>query len=244
MRKANLTLFAVMSIFFVGVQASEEQERLIQEKVKKINPRFSVSSIVDAPIDNMYEVVINDQEVVYMSDDGNFMMFGKLIHLEGDNPVDLTERSLVELREGIISSIDLDRSVTFSASEGREKAEVIAFTDPSCAYCQAFHKHMQEINDAGITVHYLAYPRAGRSSEAGNALHDVWCASDQQSALTAVMSQNKVEAASPMCVSPLPEHERLARQLKASGTPAIYDMQGKQLGGYLTVQELQSAVLE
>ncbi|HAH80198.1 MAG TPA: protein-disulfide isomerase, partial [Gammaproteobacteria bacterium] len=38
-------------------------------------------------------------------------------------------------------------------------------TDVDCGYCRKLHNEMAQINELGIEVRYLAYPRAGVDSD-------------------------------------------------------------------------------
>ena len=42
-----------------------------------------------------------------------------------------------------------------------EKYVVTVFMDITCHYCHILHQQVKEYNDLGITVRYLAFPRAG-----------------------------------------------------------------------------------
>ncbi|WP_414736189.1 thioredoxin fold domain-containing protein [Halomonas elongata] len=49
------------------------------------------------------------------------------------------------------------------------------FTDISCPYCQQLHQDIPQLNAAGITVHYLPYPRQGLSSAVAQRMASIWC---------------------------------------------------------------------
>ena len=46
-----------------------------------------------------------------------------------------------------------------------EKHVVTVFIDISCHYCHLLHQQIKEYNELGITVRYLAFPRAGLNSQ-------------------------------------------------------------------------------
>jgi thiol:disulfide interchange protein DsbC len=42
-----------------------------------------------------------------------------------------------------------------------EKYRLAVFTDITCGYCQKLHHDLQSYLDAGISIKFLAFPRAG-----------------------------------------------------------------------------------
>ncbi|MFO1474620.1 MAG: thioredoxin fold domain-containing protein [Lysobacterales bacterium] len=44
------------------------------------------------------------------------------------------------------------------------KHAVVVFTDVECGFCRKFHSQIADYNKAGITVEYMAFPRAGIGS--------------------------------------------------------------------------------
>ncbi len=66
-----------------------------------------------------------------------------------------------------------------------QKHEIVVFTDPTCPYCRRLHNSIGPLNDQGVTVHYMMYPRAfseGRDSDVAirveASLKEAWCAKD------------------------------------------------------------------
>ena len=55
---------------------------------------------------------------------------------------------------------------------------VQVFTDVDCGYCRKLHGEMAQINELGIEVRYLAYPRAGMDSETYDKMVSAWCSKE------------------------------------------------------------------
>ena len=64
--------------------------------------------------------------------------------------------------------------------EGKPKASIYVFTDVDCGYCQMLHKNVGKMNELGIEVRYLGYPRAGLNTASFNKLASAWCAADKK----------------------------------------------------------------
>jgi protein-disulfide isomerase len=138
-----------------------------------------------------------------------------------------------------------------------EKASIYVFTDPTCPYCQKLHHAIPELNAAGITVHYILYPRdMGRAS--GNQLtttqenlNNVWCSLDQKAALNDAYAGFKVPPANCAALpaelnrinSPVAQHYFLGDVFNVRGTPTVFTADGKDLPGFQTAEKLIAAVL-
>jgi thiol:disulfide interchange protein DsbC len=125
-----------------------------------------------------------------------------------------------------------------------ENAErwITVFTDTDCGYCQRLHQEIDAITAADIRVRYLMFPRAGIESQSSAELQSVWCADDQQEAMTIAKSGGTVTPAT--CENPIQAHMDLARQVELRGTPLIYLDNGMKIPGYRPAEELIKMIEE
>jgi len=192
---------------------------------------FEIASIKASPMAGVVEV-ITDQGLFYASADGNFLLHGKMYGL-GENVSNLTEESLAKVRIDGMAKFT-DAMIVYPAKN--EKHVVTVFTDITCGYCRKMHEQMADYNNKGITIRYLAYPRAGvkdragRYSQAFKDLRSIWCHEDPQSALTKAKSGSSVAAR--ICDMPIEEEFDFGRQVGVSGTPAIMLADGMMIPGY------------
>jgi thiol:disulfide interchange protein DsbC len=176
--------------------------------------------------------VVTKQGLFYVSYDGNYILQGKLYGIEGE-VVDLTELSLAEVRLGGVKKFD-NNMITYAAKD--EKHVITVFTDITCGYCRKLHGQMQEYNDLGITVRYLAYPRAGVRDQMGNYsqsfkdLRSIWCNEEPAEALTKAKSGAQV--AQRICEQPIEAEFDFGRQIGVNGTPALILENGMLIPGY------------
>jgi thiol:disulfide interchange protein DsbC len=192
---------------------------------------FNVASIKASPMPGVVEV-LTDQGLFYASADGNFLLHGKMYGL-GDNVSNLTEESLAQVRvDGMVKFSD--NMIVYPAKN--EKHVVTVFTDITCGYCRKMHEQMSAYNDKGITVRYLAYPRAGVKDRNGSYsqgfkdLRSIWCHEDAETALTKAKSGSSVAAR--ICEAPIEEEFNFGRQVGVTGTPAIMLENGMMVPGY------------
>jgi thiol:disulfide interchange protein DsbC len=179
-----------------------------------------------SPIPGYSEVALGSR-VVYVANDGTRLIQGALYDIGAR--VNLTQASEAVLRRAILEKAGSDDRIVFAAAKPRHTVTV--FTDIDCGYCQRLHQQMAEYNRLGITVEYLFFPRAGIGSESFNHAVSVWCAADQRQALTRAKAGQRVPEAT--CANPVTRDYDLGRRLGVDGTPAIYAVDGTQLGGYV-----------
>ena len=133
----------------------------------------------------------------------------------------------------------MDTMISFRSSAATQDS-IYVFTDSDCPHCRAFHQDIQELNDHGVSVHYIAYPRGGAGSETYRRMVSAWCSSDPQIAIGELMSGSALPDR--QCDSPVAAHLRLARQVGIVGTPGIVAPDGRFLGGHIPPKELVAAL--
>ena len=125
--------------------------------------------------------------------------------------------------------------ITFKSDN--EKHRVIIFTDVDCGYCRKFHNEINDFNDLGITVNYVAFPRSGLASDSYNKIVSAWCSTDAKDTLTKMKQGIDVQLS--MCQDhPVEKHFLLGQKIGITGTPAIIKSNGELLPGYLPPEEL------
>jgi thiol:disulfide interchange protein DsbC len=200
------------------------------ERLRKAFPGIPVTGVEPSPVPGMFLVQV-DGEWLTLSADGRFVFAGEVFELREQGAVSLIEERQKAVRVPAIAALKADRLVSFPASQ--EKAEIYVFTDVTCGYCRQLHRQMADYNSLGITVHYLAFPRGGMKSDAARLLNDIWCSPSPQLAMTEAKLDKPRSQTPTDCDSPVAEQYRLGEQFGVRGTPAIYTVDGEQLGGYL-----------
>jgi len=244
MEKSMKVLFAALALVVMPVMATnlvESPEVRIKKRIETQFPDFKVDIVRPSPVRNIYEVAMGD-EVVYVSADGNHLIFGgTLLDIAKEKPVNLTQNTKQELdalrapmRKAALDKVNESSMVTFKAPN--QKYEISVFTDIDCGYCRKLHSEISQINALGITVHYLAFPRAGLDSPSYDKLVNVWCADDPKKAMTAAKSQQII--ANKNCKNPIRDHFELVRDFGLNGTPAIILPDGTLLPGYMPPERL------
>lgn len=212
--------------------APESVRKAITARIQKAGLTAHIAAIISTEMPNLYWVTFDEVPAVYMSGDGQFLLQGELARL-GDNEVtSLTDALNTQEAKRLITSVHEKDLIIFSPT-GKPKAVIYAFTDVDCGYCRKLHSEIDQINARGIEVRYLAWPRSPSDVAVNEA---VWCSEDRKAALTTAKHGLPVQA--PACKSPVLEQRRIGMQIGVNGTPAIYNADGKYLGGYIPVDNL------
>lgn len=197
--------------------------------------RLDVSAIGDAPVPGLVQV-ITDRGLFYTTSDGKYLIHGRIFNLDAD----MRNETEVALSGERLKGVETfsDSVIEFKAEN--EKYVVNVFTDITCGYCRKLHNEMEEYNDLGITVRYLAFPRAGVRSEAFNDMVSVWCSDDQQAAMTAAKNGKSIDDAS--CANKVEQQLNFGRKIGVGGTPNIILPDGSLIAGYQPADQLLASL--
>jgi thiol:disulfide interchange protein DsbC len=208
-----------------------------RDALRSINPQVEIESIAPAPIPGFQQVIVGGQ-VVYVSNDGKYLMQGTLYDVRGRR--DMAEGALKKLRSELVRSVPASARIVFAPKD--PKYTVTVFTDVECGYCRKFHSQIAEYNKLGIAVQYLAFPRMGLGSDDFRKMEAVWCAGDKRKALTDAKNDREVPFRA--CTNPVTMEYELGRRAGLTGTPMVLAPDGTQLGGYVPPQQLKEALDE
>jgi thiol:disulfide interchange protein DsbC len=184
-----------------------------------------VHSLQESPIPGLYEA-LTDRGVLYISKDGSKLFHGNLYDLD-KGMKNLTEAALAGPRIEMMKPLE-ENMLVYKAKN--EKHVVTVFTDTTCGYCRKLHNEMQEYNDLGITVRYLAFPRSGVPSANADEMESVWCAADPLQAMTDVKGGKRLKLSK--CDAKIAEQYNLGQSFGVNGTPAIVLEDGSMIPGY------------
>ena len=228
---SRLMLGLLLALVAGGTLAADPAEQKVQDAIKTLVPDARIDSITRSELPGFYEVVLGGQPL-YVSADGRYLVSGALWDIGAKR--NLTEARLAGLRKSTLDAVGADQRIIYPASQ--PKHVITVFTDIDCGYCRRLHQQMAEYNNAGITVEYLFFPRAGIGSESYDKAVSVWCAADRNAALTKAKNGEPVE--NKTCTNPLASQFDLGHKVGVSGTPAVIAEDGTQIGGYLTPEQM------
>ncbi|WP_223787324.1 thioredoxin fold domain-containing protein [Marinicella meishanensis] len=213
-----------------------QYQPLIQQLTQQ---NMTIKSIEDSAVDGLKEVVIQsgpNQQVIYLTADGEHLLDGQMMHLKSkQNLTEMTQRSL---RKELMDSFKKDHSsIDFLPQEMTD--HITVFTDIDCGYCRKLHSEVAAYNELGIGVSYLFFPRGGLHSPSHQKAVNVWCADDQQAAMTAAKSGQELPVL--MCPNPIESQFNLGigAGVHQVGTPSVVFADGTLIPGYLPPERMK-----
>jgi len=239
--KTTLLALSCLLLSNLAYSATDVTDKSISQPIKSSLARLGLTptEVNPSKVDGLLEVM-TERGLFYISEDGQFLVHGKMYDLT-NGVENVTEQSLAKVRVVDIKKFK-DSMISFPAKN--EKYKVTVFTDTSCGYCRKLHSQIQQYNDLGITVQYLAFPRSGITGRTFNELTAIWCSADPQRSLTSVKNGSKIDLSkSSKCEAPIAEQYAFGMKVGVSGTPAIIFEDGLMIPGYQDPEQLLSALI-
>lgn len=225
-RIIKLTSTAIALASVTGTILAKDKFELVEDRIRELAPSAKSIAVSETRLNGILQVQI-EGDIVYATDDGRYLLQGRVIDM--DTREDLTELAKADIRKELLDDIDVTRQIEFVPEQ--TTYDLTVFTDIDCGYCRKLHSQMAEYNEQGIAIHYMAFPRAGIGSASYDKFVSVWCADDQQAALTSAKAGSEPEPK--QCENPIAEQYQLGIALGVTGTPAIMTKDGQLIPGYV-----------
>jgi len=235
-RKFIMRLFNPLILAFsfgLAGNALADTDATITRALKAVIPDQAPDTIAETPIKGLYEVSYGPR-LFYVSADGRYLLQGNLLDIH--NMTNLTSERQASLTKAALDKLGEQNMIIYPAQQ--EKHKITVFTDIDCGYYRKLHSHMKEMNERGITVRYVFFPRSGPNTPSYFKAKNVWCAADQRQALTDSKNNKPIESKS--CDDPIDKHLQLVRELGLKGTPAIVLEDGRIIPGYVPPDKLEA----
>ncbi|MYL22221.1 DsbC family protein [Vreelandella massiliensis] len=231
-----LALAAALSMTFAATALAQEVPKTLAQSLSVNGQAMPVEEVTATPLDGIYQVRLTSGESFYSNADGSHFVVGDLYANSEQGLINLTEQARNQERVAALESVPESERVIFRGMQA-PKATVTVFTDTSCPYCSRLHETVPELNERGIAVHYLAFPRAGMQSEAARVMQQVWCADNPSEAMTAAKEGESLSG-SASCDNPVASQYDLGLQVGVEGTPAIILPDGQMVPGFVPPERL------
>ena len=229
----------ILNLLYIIVLFSNfasSNEALIESNLKNIlPPDTTIESIEPSSLKGIYKVYYGDLQPIYVSEDGNFFIYGDMYKIGSNNITNLTKEEIKGRRSDILDSIPADELIIFKSNN--ELVSITVFTDVDCGYCRKLHSQIDEYNQAGITIKYAAFPRSGIGTQTFTKMVGAWCSEDPKQAMTDLKNDKKMNL--DFCEEqPIARHYIIGQKLGINGTPAIITPDGDLIPGYVSPEEL------
>lgn len=233
----RIVLVMILLLALPGlVHADSDAPRELRERIETLVPSGQASSVRETPLQDLYEVRFGAQ-VFYMSGDGRYVLEGELVEL--DSRQNLTSSARSQGRQEILGDLSEGGMVVFPA-EGESRHVITVFTDVDCPYCRRLHDEVAELNEQGVTVRYLMFPRSGEGTPTYDKMVSIWCADDRAQAMERAKAGRSIDEN--QCETPVREHLRAGQMMGVNGTPAILLESGDMIPGYRPAGEIAQMI--
>ena len=236
---APVTAIAMVAALLYGavsVQAKDPGDKML-DSLKKARPDFKFEALQDTPVKGIYRTTIVGGPTIYITEDGQHFFAGDFFAVGENDIINIAETEMEADRKKSMAALKIKDMIIFSPAKAKTKALVYVFTDVDCYYCQKLHREVTELNELGVEVRYLAYPRAGIGSASYRKIASAWCADDPNDALTRLKSGEDI--GENVCKpNPVAAQYNLGGRLGVTGTPALVTANGELLPGYMPAATL------
>lgn len=227
---------AALALVSVGACADEAAiRRAIAERLPDL-PR--IDEITKAPVQGLYEVRYNGTEILYSSENGDFVFVnGSLVETR-------SRQNLTEARSQGFMVTDFDKLPLRDAiviRQGDGSRRMAMFVDPYCEYCKNFERDLVNVHD--VTIYAFLIPILGPDSK--TRARDIWCAADPARAWREWMLRRVEPVRAMKCdVAPLDRNVAFAGQQRISVTPTLVFADGSRKKGILSAGAVESRIQE
>lgn len=209
--------------------------------LRALMPESNIEKPTNTPSKELLRINI-DGHYAYITKDGKYALIGSLIDLS--DGTDLTEQARKADRIRAIEDYSVKDMIVYPSS-GQEKSIITVFTDSSCPYCKKLHQEIPILQEAGITVRYIAFPRGGPGGHGFNQMRSVWCDTNRVKAMNIVMDTAQGTVGDGNCneANAVTSGYRLGSNLGVKGTPSIVLENGQLLPGYVPAIKLKALAI-
>lgn len=217
-----------------GAKDIEQIESTLNEALQSSG--LSVAHLKESVLEGVHEATLTNGLFLYTFNEGKYFVRGDLFQIEDNTLVNLTEQNVrMPSRLQAIQSISESDMIIFPPKD-EVKAVITVFTDVDCGYCRQLHRDVPELNDRGVKVRYLAFPRSGPNSEGAKKMESAWCTQNRRDAITRLKRGKSLPAK--RCNSPIAHQYETGVQMGVRGTPTIIFENGEMLQSYLPIEQL------
>ena len=230
-RRIVLTLFCLLLSSICFASNNDHRLKEVRNKLLAVSPGMPIDLVSATELPWLFQISLKDGSILYADKDGDFLFAGQVFDLRGGRFFNLTESSKKESRINLLSLSPENEMIIFPSKTPKALATITVFTDIDCGYCRKLHSEVGMLNQLGVTVRYVAFPRAGIGSDSYEKIVAAWCSKNPMDALT--RAKRGEDIGDLYCDNPVKKHLQLGEKLGVSGTPAIFFEDGTLQPGYI-----------
>lgn len=255
------TTFAVNAEVLLQDVEPTENKIIVNEIISKLsggnlNSGMEVKNVKQLNDSDNYYVKIKEynQEytMLFIRELGSFIIggTGDLYDAEMGTMINKGYNASI-VKPKIINEVDSSHYMNFP-SDKKNADTLVVFTDPTCGYCTKLHNEIDDYHKEGISIKYLPFPRGGKNGPGYELLAHSYCSVDRKAAFEYAKShpnggipQDQVTYTPEEfeeCKGIVDRYYDFGNTLGITGTPAIFDENGYQIGGYMPARSAKTAI--
>jgi len=217
----------------LAVSALAGEAEIRKNLAASIPQMGQIDEVTKSPIAGLYEVRINNSDIYYTDELGNYLVQGNLIDVKA-------RRNLTEERVEKLSQVDFDKlpvKDAFKIVRGNGKRKLAVFEDPNCGYCKHFEKDMRNVDN--VTVYLFLYAVLGPDSNVK--ARNIWCSKDAAKSWNSWMLEGTKPADAPAACDAAALERNLAfgRKHNITGTPTLIFANGSRVPGAIPSEQVE-----
>lgn len=221
-----LALLATLSF------AAAAQEAVIRKNLPARLPNLpTIDEVRPTAMPGLYEVRINQSEILYTDAKGDFLIQGSIIDTKAR--VDITEQRQNKL--SAISFGQLPLKDAFTIVRGKGERKLVVFEDPNCGYCKRFERDLANIDN--VTVHVLLYPILGADSVEKS--RNIWCAKDSGKVFEDWMVDDVLPPTLKCDATAVARNVEFGKRARITGTPTMFFADGTRVPGAIPADRIE-----
>lgn len=222
-------------------QITGDQLKKIEKNLGSVNAEVKVQSVNKTPWDNVYEVVLIGNQILYSNADASLVMAvtpgsdrsPELSIIDVAGKKNLSDAKREELNRVDYAKLPFKNSFTYQKGKGTN--EVAIFVDPNCTFCKKFEQTLDSLDD--VKAHIFLYPVLGTDSM-DKATH-VWCSKDNKTKIWRDWMLNNKAIPKEVCGdTAVLDNLTLGRKLGITGTPTLIFKDGSRIPGAASAADL------
>jgi len=192
--------------------------------------------ITRIPQGELYEIVLNNGELIYTDKAVSFFFFGNVF--DAKTKKDLTSERIEELTSIDFNSLPMEQA--FKRVNGNGQRVIVTFEDPNCSFCKYLSQELQQVKD--VTIYTFLYPVLSEDSITKS--RDIWCAEDKAAAWVSWITNDTAPKARNCDSTAIDRNIELGTKLHIAGSPVLVFANGARIGGYREASELEHMLAE
>lgn len=220
-------LISLTSLILFTANAQSAVTSELKTKLEKFG--LHNVELSQSPLSNL-QTAISDEGIFYISNDGKYLIDGKIYALTPKGAENLTNKMLSQRSNG-------SEKYAISFPAPKPKYVVSVFIDVGCRYCTKLFENRKLYNDLGITLRFLPFPRKGLGSYEAKTLESIWASPNPVKAL--IDAEEKHQYPNKMQEPNIVKTQyNLGVAMGIRGTPALVLPNGQVINGYVPAKDL------